>query len=71
MGFDWEKPEQIWDKVREEMAEFEDAVGEMDAEHREEEMGDYLEKKAHEAGKSLKEMTLEEMDAIWEEAKNS
>ncbi len=103
VGFDWEKPEQVWDKVREEMAEFEEAVGEMDAEHREEEMGDlifsiinagrlykintenalektnkkfikrfnYLEKKAHEAGKSLKEMTLEEMDAIWEEAKNS
>lgn len=103
VGFDWEKPEQVWNKVHEEMAEFEDAVGEMDAEHREEEMGDlifsiinaarlykinpenalektnkkfikrfnYLEKKAHEAGKSLKEMTLEEMDAIWEEAKNS
>ena len=29
----------------------------------------YLEAKAKEAGKSLKEMTLAEMDAIWEEAK--
>lgn len=42
VGFDWEKPEQVWNKVREEMAEFEDAVGEMDAEHREEEMGDLI-----------------------------
>lgn len=29
----------------------------------------YIEKKAGEAGRSLKEMTLEEMDALWEEAK--
>ncbi len=29
----------------------------------------YIEKKATEIGKSLREMTLEEMDALWEEAK--
>lgn len=29
----------------------------------------YLEAKSHEIGRSLKEMTLEEMDCIWEEAK--
>ena len=102
VGFDWEKPEQVWEKVREELGEFEEAVGGMDAAHREEEMGDlifsiinaarlykinpenalektnkkfikrfnYLEEKAREAGKTLKEMTLAEMDAIWEEAKS-
>ena len=102
VGFDWEKPAQVREKVREELSEFEEAVGSMDAAHREEEMGDlifsiinaaglykinpenalektnrkfikrfnYLEKKAHEAGKTLKEMTLAEMDAIREEAKS-
>jgi XTP/dITP diphosphohydrolase len=29
----------------------------------------YLEKKAKESGKTLKEMTLTEMDVFWEEAK--
>lgn len=101
VGFDWEKPEQVWDKVREEMTEFEEAVAGKSAEEMEEEMGDvlfsvinaarlykinpenalektnkkfisrfnYLEKRAHELGKHLKDMSLEEMDAIWEEAK--
>lgn len=102
VGFDWEKPEQVWDKVREEMAEFEETVAEKSPERMEEEMGDllfsvvnaarlykinpenalektnrkfisrfnYLEKRAHELNKPLKEMTLAEMDAIWEEAKH-
>ncbi|MCK4748691.1 MAG: nucleoside triphosphate pyrophosphohydrolase, partial [Bacteroidales bacterium] len=30
----------------------------------------YLEQKALESGRSLKEMTLEEMEAIWQEAKS-
>ncbi len=30
----------------------------------------HLEKRAHEMGKSLKDMTLAEMDEIWEEAKH-
>ena len=29
----------------------------------------YLEKRAHEMGRELRDMTLAEMDAIWEEAK--
>lgn len=102
VGYDWEKPEQVWDKVREEMAEFEETVAEKSPERMEEEMGDllfsvvnaarlykinpenalektnrkfisrfnYLEKRAHELNKPLKEMTLAEMDAIWEEAKH-
>lgn len=101
VGFDWEKPEQVWDKVKEEMGEFEETIAGMSAERREEEMGDllfsvinaarlykinpenalektnkkfisrfnYLEKRAHELGRSLKDMSLAEMDAIWEEAK--
>ena len=101
VGFDWEHPEQVWDKVREEMAEFEETVAEKSPERMEEEMGDllfsvinaarlykinpenalektnkkfisrfnYLEKRAHEMGRELRDMTLAEMDAIWEEAK--
>lgn len=101
VGFDWERPEQVWDKVREEMAEFEETVAEKSPERMEEEMGDllfsvinaarlykinpenalektnkkfisrfnYLEKRAHEMGRKLRDMTLAEMDAIWEEAK--
>lgn len=101
VGFDWEKAEQVWDKVKEEMGEFEETIAGMSAERREEEMGDllfsvinaarlykinpenalektnkkfisrfnYLEKRAHELGRSLKDMSLAEMDAIWEEAK--
>ncbi len=101
VGFDWERPEQVWDKVREEMAEFEDTVAEKSPERMEQEMGDllfsvinaarlykinpenalektnkkfiarfnHLEKRAHEMGKELRDMTLAEMDAIWEEAK--
>lgn len=101
VGFDWERPEQVWDKVREEMAEFEETVAEKSPERMEEEMGDllfsvinaarlykinpenalektnkkfisrfnYLEKRAHEMGRELRDMTLAEMDTIWEEAK--
>ncbi|WP_300905440.1 nucleoside triphosphate pyrophosphohydrolase [uncultured Duncaniella sp.] len=101
VGFDWERPEQVWDKVREEMAEFEETVAKKSPERMEEEMGDllfsvinaarlykinpenalektnkkfiarfnHLEKRAHEMGKELRDMTLAEMDAIWEEAK--
>ncbi|MCM1076476.1 MAG: nucleoside triphosphate pyrophosphohydrolase [Bacteroides sp.] len=102
VGFDWERPEQVWDKVKEEMAEFEETIADMPMERREEEMGDllfslinaarlykinpenalektnkkfisrfnHLEKRAKEMGKELRDMTLAEMDAIWEEAKH-
>lgn len=101
VGFDWEEPHQVWDKVKEEMGEVEAEIKSGDSERIEEEFGDllfsvinaarlygvnpenalektnrkfikrfnYLEQKAHEAGKSLKEMALAEMDAIWNEAK--
>ncbi|MCC8175224.1 MAG: nucleoside triphosphate pyrophosphohydrolase [Bacteroidales bacterium] len=101
VGFDWERPEQVWDKVKEEVAEVEAEINAKDQERLESEFGDllfsvinaarlyhvnpenalektnrkfiarfnYLEQRAHDLGKSLKEMTLQEMDKIWNEAK--
>jgi len=96
VGFDWEKREDVWEKVKEEMAEFEEDPSEA-------ELGDvlfalinaarlyklrpdnaleqtnikfmrrfnYIEAKAKEQGKELKDMTLAEMDALWNEAKKN
>lgn len=101
VGFDWEKPEQVWDKVKEEIGEFETEIKSGNPINIEKEFGDlffslvnaarlydvvpenaleltnkkfisrfnYLEAKAKESGKRLKEMTLAEMDKYWEEAK--
>ncbi len=101
VGFDWEKPEQVWNKVREEMDEFSEALASGNHEEMEAEMGDFLfsvinaarlykinpenalektnakfirrfnhlEQRAKEMGKELNQMTLSEMDALWEEAK--
>ncbi len=101
VGFDWEHPEQVWEKVKEELSEFQEEVKLGNKEQIEEEFGDvifsmvnyarflgvnpenalertnkkfikrfqYLEQKAKEKGRSLKEMTLAEMDVFWEEAK--
>ena len=96
VGFDWEKREDVWAKVKEEIAEFE-------ADPSEAELGDilfalinaarlyklrpdnaleqtnlkfirrfnYVEAKAKEQGKELKDMTLAELDALWNEAKKN
>ena len=101
VGFDWERREQVWDKVEEELAELRHEVEMMDDDGKEAEFGDflfsminaarlyqinpdnalertnrkfisrfnYLESETRRKGLSLKEMTLAEMDAIWEEAK--
>ncbi len=101
LGFDWERPEQVFLKVQEELRELQDEVSKSDADRIESEFGDvlfsminyarflkvnpenalertnkkfikrfqYLERKADENGKSLKDMTLAEMDVFWEEAK--
>ena len=101
VGFDWEKPEQVWEKVEEELNEFKDEVAKNDPDAMESEFGDvlfslvnyarfvkinpenalertnkkfskrfqYLESKAKTLNKDLKDMTLEEMDVFWEEAK--
>lgn len=41
-GFDWEKPEDVWDKVKEEMGEVEEATKDADQKHMQEEFGDLL-----------------------------
>lgn len=101
VGFDWEKKEDVWAKVKEEMGEFEVELRKGDADHSEEELGDflfavinaarlyginpdtalnracdkfrrrftYLEEQTLRKGRSLHDMTLAEMDAIWDEGK--
>ncbi|WP_111308184.1 nucleoside triphosphate pyrophosphohydrolase [Confluentibacter sediminis] len=103
VGFDWEQPEQVWEKVQEELNEFKTEVELGDKNAMESEFGDvlfsmvnyarflkinpenalertnkkfskrfqYLEEKAKAINKSLKDMTLAEMDVFWEEAKKS
>lgn len=103
VGFDWEDRSQVWDKVKEEISEFEAEVEQMDREKAEEEFGDvlfsminaarlfkinpdnalehtnqkfirrfnYLEQKTLKQGRKLTDMTLAEMDAIWDEAKRT
>lgn len=103
VGFDWDEPAQVWDKVKEEIAEVETEVKAGNKQGIDEEFGDmlfavinaarlygvnpenalehtnrkfirrfnYMEAKSKELGKSLKDMSLEEMDAIWNEAKKS
>jgi MazG family protein len=101
VGFDWEKREQIWDKVSEELKELRDEVDDGNIERIESELGDlffslinasrlygidpesalektnrkfikrfnYLEKETLTKGISLHDMSLDEMNVIWEQAK--
>lgn len=101
VGFDWEERSQVWEKVKEEISEFETEVEHMDKQKAEEEFGDvlfsminaarlfkinpdnalehtnqkfirrfnYLEQKTLKQGRKLTDMTLAEMDEIWDEAK--
>lgn len=103
VGFDWEKPEQVFEKLQEELAELQTEIDKNEHDAMEAEFGDvlfsmvnyarflninpenalertnkkfigrfqYLEERAKEMGKSLKAMTLQEMDVFWEEAKHS
>lgn len=100
-GFDWEQRQDVWPKVREEIAEFEAEVEHMDREKAEQEFGDllfslinaarlykikpdnalektnqkfqrrfnYVELKAREQGHMLNELTLAQMDELWNKAK--
>ena len=101
VGFDWEKKEDVWDKVREELNELEAELRKEDKENSTKELGDflfsvinaarlyklnpdnalemtnrkfidrfnYIEAHSIKIGKPLKDMTLEEMDKLWNEAK--
>lgn len=101
IGFDWEKREDVWDKVKEEITEFSQAASGMSPDEMEAEMGDvlfavvnaarlyginsenalertnakfisrfnHIERRAKEMGRPLKDLTLGEMDALWDEAK--
>ena len=101
VGFDWEHPEDVWKKVREELDELETELRKGDKEKSTKELGDflfsvinaarlyhlnpdnalestnqkfisrfgYVEEKTREQGKDMSEMTLAEMDALWDEAK--
>lgn len=101
VGFDWEEPQQVFEKLQEELAELQHEVSENNQEKIEQEFGDvlfsminyarflkvdpenalertnkkfikrfqYLEGKAKEQGKAMRDMTLDEMDVYWNEAK--
>ena len=101
IGFDWKEKEQVWDKVKEEINEFQQEIDKMDKENAEQEFGDlffslvnaarlyhinpdnaleltnqkfirrfnYMEEHTLKRGKNLKDMTIAEMDEIWNEAK--
>jgi XTP/dITP diphosphohydrolase len=101
VGFDWQKREDVWDKVKEELAELEAELRGNDEADREKEFGDlffslvnaarlygvrpdnalertnrkfiarfnYIEEKANEQGRHINELTLAEMDELWNEAK--
>ena len=103
VGFDWERPEQVFEKVREELEEMEAERARGNRQALESEMGDvffslvnyarflglnpenalertnkkfinrflFLEARAAEAGRSLHDMSLPEMDRYWEAAKES
>ena len=101
VGFDWQKKEDVWQKVHEELAELEEELKKEDKEKSTNELGDflfsvinaarlyklnpdnalertnikfinrfnYIEQHSIRAGHPLTEMSLEEMDQLWNEAK--
>ena len=101
VGFDWEKREDVWQKVREELDELEAELDRDDKERSTKELGDflfavinaarlyklnpdnalemtnrkfierfnYIEAHSIKIGKPLTEMSLDKMEALWQEAK--
>ena len=101
VGFEWDHREQVWDKVKEEMQELQEAIASGNADHTEEEYGDLIfslinyarflqidaehalertnkkfmqrfmkmEALATAKGLQLQNMSLTEMDALWNEIK--
>lgn len=103
VGFDWDKKENVWEKVREEITEVETEMQRGDKAAMEKEFGDllfslvnaarlyginpdnalemtnakfrrrfgYVEEHSIGQGRNLKDMTLQEMDALWNDAKKN
>ena len=101
VGFDWERKEDVWKKVHEELDELEAELAKADKDQSTRELGDflfsvinaarlyhlnpdnaleytnqkfisrfnYIEQKIKAQGREIKELTLQEMDALWDEAK--
>lgn len=101
VGFDWSSREGVEDKVREEIAELLESIGNESPAEIEEELGDllfslvnwarflkvrpeealartcekfskrfrFIEEAAREKGENLSDMTLEQLDSLWEQAK--
>ncbi|MCE5313256.1 MAG: nucleoside triphosphate pyrophosphohydrolase [Nitrospiraceae bacterium] len=102
VGFDWDKKEDVIEKLDEEIAEFKEALGSEDQAAMQDELGDvffslvniarfigvnpeealrrtiskfihrfrHIEMRAADMGKKLSEMSLQEMDSLWNEAKD-
>ena len=102
VGFDWEVPSDVLEKVREELTEMQTEIQSGNQDAIEDEFGDvlfslvnyarflnvnpenalertnkkfikrfqFIEEKAKETGKSLKEMSLDEMETYWQESKS-
>lgn len=102
VGFDWDKPEDVWQKVFEEINELKAELEKGDSERSQQELGDvifsivnaarlyhinpdtalektnrkfinrftYIEQKAKQQGRNIKDLTLAEMDTLWNEAKS-
>ena len=102
VGFDWENATQVWEKVKEELNEFQLEVQKGDLKKSEEELGDVLfslinyarflkinpdtalehtnrkfiqrfntmEAEVEQKGKFLQDLALEELEDLWEKAKN-
>lgn len=103
VGFDWEKADDVWQKVKEEIGEFEQAAAGLTKQEAEKEMGDvffslvnaarlyhlnpdnalehtnrkfirrftYVEQQLRQADKTFADVSLEDMDRLWNEAKKS
>ncbi|MBR1946969.1 MAG: nucleoside triphosphate pyrophosphohydrolase [Bacteroidaceae bacterium] len=101
IGFDWDKKEDVWAKVQEELAELQAEMDKCDKENMQKEFGDflfslvnaarlydinpdtaleltnrkfrnrfgYVEECSKQQGRNLQDMTLAEMDSLWNEAK--
>ena len=101
VGFDWQSPEQVWDKVREEIGEVSEAIASGDSADIEAEFGDllfsvinaarlykvnpenalertnrkfiarfnFIEAQANAAGRNIRDLSLDEMEALWQRAK--